>query len=116
MLRSTLFQKELPLSTVLMDTWYATNRLMLLINDLKKTFYCTIKSNRFVSRVDQLYDHIPVTELTWSQEEDANGIRLHLNKMRSHFHVQMFRIMVSTHRTEYVVTNDLSQYDVDGCA
>lgn len=113
MLRSTLFQKELPLSMVLMDTWYATNRLMLVINDFKKTFYCAIKSNRLVSRVDQRYDHIPVTDLTWSAQEETDGIRLHLNKMRSHFHVQMFRITVSTHRTEYVVTNDLSQHDVD---
>lgn len=113
MLRAAVYSKKLSFQTVLMDTWYATNRLMLFVHDLKKTFYCAIKSNRLVSRVDQVYHHIPLADLVWSEEERRTGITLHLNKVRSHLHVQCFRITVSTHRTEYVVTNDLSQNDTD---
>lgn len=109
MLRSSIHQKNLPFKTVLMDTWYSTNRLMLFIHDLKKIFYCAIKSNRLVSRVNQRYDHIPLTNLIWSEDEKTQGICIHLNKIRQNFHVQCFRIVVSTHRTDYVVTNDLSQ-------
>jgi len=103
MLRSAIHS----INTVLMDTWYATHRLMLFINDLGKTFYCAIKSNRLVSRVDEQYRPIPLTQLTWSAEEESRGIRIHLNKIRHDFHVQLFRITASTRRTDYVVTNDL---------
>jgi len=111
MLKSAIYSKKLAFNTVLMDTWYATNRLMLFINDLRKTFYCPIKSNRLVSRVDEEYNHIPLTQLTWLAEEESRGIRIHLNKIRHDFHVQLFRITASTRRTDYVVTNDLSQHD-----
>lgn len=112
MLRGAVYQKQLPFQTVLMDTWYATNRLMQFVQDLKKTFYCAIKSNRLVSRTQQQYSYVALKDLHWSEEETANGIRLHLNKTRQNFHVQCFRIVVSTHRTDYVVTNDLSQYNM----
>ena len=109
MTKSAVYGKILLFQTVLMDTWYATNRLMLFIHDLKKTFYCAVRSNRLVSRVDRKYQHIPLTDLTWSAEEEKSGIRIHFNKIRKDFHVQLFRISMSNHRTEYVVTNDLSQ-------
>ena len=88
MIRSAIYSKNLLFQTVLMDTWYATNRLMLFI-----------------------HHHIPLTNLEWSDEEQQTGIAIHLNKVRTNFHVQCFRITVSNHRTDYVVTNDLSQKD-----
>ncbi len=112
MLKSAYYSKLLAFSTVLMDTWYATLKVMLCVHDLGKIYYCTIKSNRLVSRVDQKYDHVPVKELGWSEIELQRGIRIHLNKFPKGYHVQLFRIVVSTHRTDYVVTNDLSQSNV----
>jgi len=109
MLKNIHYQKQIPYQTVLMDTWYATLKIMLLVEDLKKKFYCTIKSNRSASRVEQRYDHKPVDELTWNEQELKDGIRIHLNKFPKLYHVQLFRIAVSTHKTEFVVTNDLSQ-------
>ncbi len=46
MLNNIIFHKKLPFKTVLMDTWYATSMLMLLINDHKKIFYCPMRKNR----------------------------------------------------------------------
>ena len=43
MLTNTIFSKKISFKTVLMDTWYATSKLMLLVNDHKKKFYCPIK-------------------------------------------------------------------------
>ncbi|CAN5651716.1 hypothetical protein BH20ACT11_BH20ACT11_00120 [soil metagenome] len=37
--------RRLPFSTVLMDAWYATKELMLLIDGMGKTFYCPLKFN-----------------------------------------------------------------------
>lgn len=109
MLKSAVHGKSLAFKTVLMDTWYTTNRLMHFIQDLGKTFYGTLKSNRLVSRVQTPYHYQPLTEIVWSSAEDSQGIRAHLKKSRQHFHLQLFRIAVSTHRTDYVVTNDLTQ-------
>lgn len=109
MLKNIHYQKKIPYQTVLMDTWYATLGLMMLVNSLKKKFYCTIKNNRLVSRADQEYDHQPVSEIIWTEQEICEGIRIHLNKSSKHFHVQLFRIVVSNHKTVFVITNDLSQ-------
>ncbi len=40
--------REIPFEAVLMDAWYATKGIMLLIDKMKKTFYCPLKSNRQV--------------------------------------------------------------------
>ncbi len=38
--------KKIPFKTVLMDSWYATQRLMGLIDNLRKISYCPLKINR----------------------------------------------------------------------
>jgi hypothetical protein len=48
MLKSLVSYKDLPFSTVLMDSWYATNKLMLHIDSLGKIYYCPLKRNRLV--------------------------------------------------------------------
>jgi len=82
---------------------------MLSIDDEKKIFYCPLKSNRLVSQVDKKYSHEPVSELTWLEKELQYGKRIHINKFPSTYHVKLFRIAVNNHRTEYIVTNDLTQ-------
>ena len=37
--------KKIPFKTVLMDSWYTTQRLMVLIDNLGKIYYCPLKSN-----------------------------------------------------------------------
>lgn len=111
MLRSAIYSKQLAFRTVLMDTWYATHHLMLFIHDCGKRFYSAIKSNRLVSRVDEYYQYSPVKDLQWPEAQSEKGIQIHLKKSRKNFHLQLFRIVVSTHRTEYVVTNDDAQLD-----
>ena len=48
MLSLRVYSKPLCFSTVLMNNWYATKDLMLLIEELAKHYYCPLKSNRQV--------------------------------------------------------------------
>ena len=108
MLSHTLYQKQLPFQAVLMDTWYATKDLMLFIESLQKVYYCPLKSNR---QVDDSGGHQPyqrIDGLTWSKFEQQQGKRLKIKGFPKDHKVQCFRVAVSTHRTDFVVTNDVA--------
>jgi len=113
MLQNAIFSKNLFFKMVLMDTWYATDFLMKEIDRLGKIFYCAIKSNRLASPVNQKYEYKQVKEFEWSKEEQKTGIRIHFRRWPQYKHLQLFRIEVSSNRTDYVVTNDLAQLDAN---
>ena len=48
MLDHALHDKQIPFRGVLMDTWYATKELMLLIESLHTLYFCPLKDNRQV--------------------------------------------------------------------
>jgi hypothetical protein len=48
MMLNAINNKKIPFKTVLMNSWYATQRLMRLIDNLGKIYYCLLKSNRLV--------------------------------------------------------------------
>ncbi len=48
MILSVVNNKKIPFNTVLMDSWYATKRLMWLIDNMGKIYYCPLKINRLV--------------------------------------------------------------------
>jgi hypothetical protein len=48
MLLNTINLKALPFARVLMDAWYASQKLMGLIDNLGKKYYCPLKKNRLV--------------------------------------------------------------------
>src|SRR5215207_5404202 len=95
--------------TVLMDSWYATKDLMLLIDKMRKTFYCPLKSNRQVddSAGERLYQR--VDRLGWSEQELKQGKLIKIKGFPKDYKVKLFRVVVSSDRTEWIVTNDLSQ-------
>ncbi len=45
MLQNLLYHKDIPFKVVLMESWYATNKLILYIDDLGKYYYCPLKRN-----------------------------------------------------------------------
>jgi len=102
--------KRLPFGTVLMDSWYATRPLMLHIERAGKLFYCPLKDNRQVNEGDA--DHINyrrVDSLEWSDAEQLQGKSIHVKDFPKGHRLQLFRLVLSTERTDYVVTNDLTQ-------
>lgn len=110
MITGAIDHKKIQFKGVAMDGWYATHHLMLTLDTLGKKFYCPLKSNRLVSPVDQKYHHIPVSELHWSQQALDEGQRIHIRNFPNHYHVQLFRITMSNHRTDFVATNDQTQH------
>ena len=111
--------RRVPFGTVMMDSWYAAKDLMLLIDGMgekkeeqekKKTFfYCPLKSNR---QVDDSGDEKPyrrVDELDWSEEELEKGKLIKIKGFPKDYKVKLFRVVVHSHRTEWIVTNDLSR-------
>jgi len=113
MLQSLVYSKALPFDTVLMDTWYAVNNLMLYIDSLDKIYYCPLKDNRLVDDTlgQEKYKNIKLLE--WSEEELKSGKIIKIKAFPAKKKVKLFRVTVSTDRTDYVVTNDLSQSSTD---
>lgn len=102
--------RKIPFKTVLMDSWYATTDMMMTIGkDLGKIYYCPLKSNRLVKDRGADGEHVPVDSLDWSEEQREKGRVIHIHKFPKNEYTKLFRFAVSTDRTDYVVTNDLSQ-------
>jgi hypothetical protein len=109
MLQNVVYEKELSCQAVLMDAWYATKDLMLYIESLKKIYYCPLKDNRQVDDSQGAQPYRRVDALAWSEAELAQGKRIKIKGFPREHKVQCFRVAVTTHRTDYVVTNDLAQ-------
>ncbi len=108
MLRSAE-HRRLAFRAVLMDSWYATKDLMLLIDGMKKTFYCPLKSNRQVDDSGGERPYQRVDTLDWSERELKRGKLIKVKGFLKDYKVKLFWVVVSANRTEWIVTNDLSQ-------
>lgn len=109
MLTNAVEHKRLAFTTVLMDSWYASKALMLQIDSLKKIFFCPIKINRLVCDNLESKEHHRLSELIWTEEQDTKGKRVHLHDFPKGFYLSLFRLPLSTKRTDYVVTNTTTQ-------
>lgn len=109
MLTNLVYQKQLPFHAVLMDTWYATKDLMLLIEQYGKIYYCPIKDNRRVDDSGGTRPYQRVDSLEWSAAELRSGKTIKIKDFPRDHKVRVFRVEVSTHRTDWIVTNDPAQ-------
>jgi hypothetical protein len=102
--------KKLPFRTVLMDACYAARELMLHIERSGKS---TIARSKRIA-VDES-DGVPkpddrrVDSLDWNDREIAAGKNVHVKDFPKGHRLQLFRLVVSTDRTDYIVTNDETQ-------
>jgi hypothetical protein len=113
MLENCVYQKQILFWAVLMDTWYATKDTMLYIEKMKKIYYCPIKDNRQVDDSGGSEPYSRVDKLAWTKEELKRGKRVKLKGFPKEHKVKLFRVVLSTQRTDYVVTNDFAQDDVE---
>ncbi|MDB9487752.1 transposase, partial [Dolichospermum circinale CS-537/01] len=113
MLQNLVYHKLLPFDTVLMDTWYAVHNLMLYIDSLDKIYYCPLKENRLVDDTFGKEKYKRIELLQWSEEDLESGKIIKIKGFPANKKVKLFRVTVSTNRTDYVVTNDLSQSSTD---
>lgn len=111
MLTNCVYQKQLLFRTVLMDTWYATKDAMLYIEQLGKVYYCPLKDNRQVDDSGGAAPYRRVDSLDWTEKERKHGKVVKIKGFPKDHKVKLFRVVLSTQRTDYVVTNDLAQDD-----
>ena len=99
--------RGVPFETVLMDSWYATKNLMVLIGEMgKKRYYCPLKSNRQVDDSGGEHPYRRVDALEWSERELERGKLIKIKGFPKEHKVRLFRVAVHSRRTEWIVTND----------
>jgi hypothetical protein len=113
MLNNAVFEKKISFTKVLMDSWYAAQKLMALIDNLGKIYYVPLKKNRLVDDTGGQKKYQPIEGLTWSEIEQEQGKLIKINKFPREKKVKLFRVTVSSSRTEYLPTNDLTQSSTD---
>lgn len=110
--------KQVAYGYVLMDSWYAVTELMVHIANLGKIYYCPVKRNRLVDDSGNPHGgkaaYKAVSQLNWDQTTLEQGKLVKLKGFPGSTKVKLFCVQVSTNRTDYVVTNDLTQSSADG--
>jgi Transposase DDE domain len=112
MLNSAVSEKSLPFATVLMDSWYSSRELMLQIASLGKIYYTVAKPNRLIAEQAGQHAYQRLDTLDWTEEELQTGKTIRLNDFPNGHKGQLFRVTALPGKTEFVVTNDVSQHDV----
>ena len=82
---------------------------MLSIERLQKVYYCPLKDNRQVDDSGDTQPYWRVDSLTWTENEKRHGKLIKIKGFPGAYKVKLFRVVLSTQRTDYVVTNDLAQ-------
>ena len=96
-----------------MDTWYATKEIMLQIEKLGKIYYCPLKDNRQVDDSGGSKPYQRVDHLEWTKAEQQRGKVIKIKGFPAEHKVEVFRVVLSTQRTDYVVTNEMAQDNVE---
>ncbi len=112
MMLNCVYQKNLAFWAVLMDSWYATKGIMLQIEKFDKIYYCPLKDNRQVDDSGGSQPYRRVDSLEWTQAEQQQGKVIKIKGFPGSHKVKVFRVVLSTQRTDYVVTNDMAQDNV----
>ena len=113
MLLNCVYQKELPFWAVLMDSWYATKDMILQIERLGKIYYCPLKDNRQVDDSGGTKPYQRVDSLAWTKTEEQHGKFIKIKGFPGSHKVKLFRVVLSTQRTDYIVTNEMEQDNVE---
>ena len=109
MLTQLVADKGVAFDRVLMDSWYAKKSLMLYVESVGKIYYCPLSDNRLVDDSGGARDYRRVDDLAWSATDLNSGKRIKIRGFPTEHKVKLFRVEVSTNRTDWVVTNDLGQ-------
>ena len=111
MLLNCVHQKQLQFWAVLMDRWYATQEIMMTIEKDRKIYYCPLKDNRQVDDSGGSHSYRRVDSLEWTEAEKQHGKVIKIKGFPGNHKVKLFRVVLNTKRTDYVVTNDMAQDD-----
>jgi hypothetical protein len=108
MLKS-LENRQISYLYLLMDSWYATIEIFKYAISETKLFYCPIKGNRKIDDSGGKNPYKRVEDTLFDAQEVLHGKTIKVFKMPMDTYFKLFRVLVSTTRTDYFITNDLSQ-------
>lgn len=114
MLKNVKYSKKLQFQWVLMDTWYASKDLMMQIDRMGKFFMCPIRSNRLVDESNASAPYKAVKDLQWNEQEQRRGKIVKIKGFPGDYKVNLFRVLSSNTRTDYIVTNNAARYSTAG--
>lgn len=86
---------------------------MLLIDDLGKIYYCPLKINRLVDDTGGVEKYKAIQQLDWNQTEALQGKLIKIKGFPGAKKVKLFRVVVSTDKTEFIATNEKNQDSTD---
>ncbi len=101
--------REVSYRYVLVDSWYASVKVLKYLIRCGKIFYCPLKSNRKVDDTGGKEPYKQIQECFWTDEEIKQGKLIKVQKMPQDTYFKLFRVLVSTTRTDYIATNDITQ-------
>lgn len=110
---SLLETRKIDYLTVLMDSWYASTEVFKYILGKEKIFYCPLKSNRKVDDSGGKENYKQIQECFWTDRDIAEGKLVKVQKMPMDTYFKLFRVLVTTTRTDYIATNDITQQDTE---
>ena len=82
---------------------------MLSIEKYEKIYYCPLKDNRQVDDLGGSQPYRRVDALEWTEAETQHGKVIKIKGFPGNHKVKLFRAVLSTKHTDYVVTNDMAQ-------
>jgi hypothetical protein len=90
-----------------MYSWYGTERFMAIIDKLGKVYYFQLIKNRLVDDTGGQEKYQSIHNFYWSNLQGQSGKLIKIKSFSKTKKVKLFRVILSTNRTEYVATNDL---------
>jgi len=106
-----VYARGIRFRTVLMDSWYATTQIMTRLIKEEKIFYCPLKKNRLVDESHGARAYQALESLAWTPSEEQTGKTVKVKGFAKDTYLKLFRVVVSPDRTDYIVTNDMTQSD-----
>jgi hypothetical protein len=79
----------------------------------KRSYYCPLKDNRQVDDSGGSKPYQRVDSLTWTEKEQQHGKMIKIKGFPANHKVKVFRVVLSTKRTDYIVTNEIAQDNVE---
>jgi hypothetical protein len=111
MLTDCVYHRKLGFCAVLTDTWYATEDMMLFTGSPGKLYYCPVRDNRPVDDSFGIRPYRHADSIGWSDYGLSHGKILKIKDFPEDHKVKLFRVVLSSRRTDYVVTNGMAQDD-----
>jgi hypothetical protein len=93
-----------------MDSWYASQKLMAMIDNWGKSYYLK-NNNRLVDDTKGVSKYKLLEKVQWTESELKSGKLIKMKNFLDDKEMKLFRVTVSPNRISCVVTNDKSQSD-----